>query len=174
MLFWDSFSLEDNDRTCVQYRCETLKRKKTKKRWKVYLFVLWSKLICNKNQFSRFKWALLKNQTNRLSKILFCQHRSSFTKISWHRSTTLIATCPIPLLIIHCGIDPQRGMGGFGKIGLFCSTSAPGVSFSTRANFTVIYVEKRQRGLILPCIWIVTEIVVVTLHECWTGASYIS
>ena len=27
--------------------------------------------------------------------------------------------------------------------------------------FTVIYVEKRQRGLILPCIWIVTEIVVV-------------
>ena len=96
------------------------KKKKTKKRWKVYLFVLWSKLICNKNQFIRFKWALLKKQTNRLSKILFCLHRSSFTKISWHQSTTLIAICPIPLLIIHCGIDPQRGMGGFGKIGLFC------------------------------------------------------
>ena len=96
-----------------------VKTKNKKKRWKVYLFVLWSKLICNKNQFSRFKWALLKKPDQQL--VEDCLHLSSFTKISWHQSTTLIAICPMPLLIIHCGIDPQRGMGGFGKIGLFCS-----------------------------------------------------
>ena len=31
MFFWDSFSLEDNDRTCVQYRCETFEEKKGEK-----------------------------------------------------------------------------------------------------------------------------------------------
>ena len=50
-----------------------------------------------------------------VSKNLLCLYRSSFTKTLWHQSASLIATCPTALPIIHCGIDPQRGMGGFGK-----------------------------------------------------------
>ena len=123
-------------------------------------FVLWSKLFCNKDQFSRLNQNFSKTD---VPKNLPCLYRSSFTKTLWHQSASLIAICPTALPIIHCGIDPQREWESLEKIGLFCFLVyyCSNVSFPTWASFTVIYVEKRQRGPILPWVWIVTEIVVV-------------
>ena len=40
MFFWDSFSLEDNDHTCVQYRCETFEKTKKKVKCLPFCFMV--------------------------------------------------------------------------------------------------------------------------------------
>ena len=104
-VFWDSFS-----RKMIAHAANTDVRTFAP-------FVLWSKLFCNKDQFSRLNQNFSKTD---VPKNLPCLYRSSFTKTLWHQSASLIAICPTALPIIHCGIDPQREWESLEKIGLFC------------------------------------------------------